>query len=107
MTQKSTDTYINTDIMQSSIDKIKTNITKIDEIFTKTNNDMDNVRNYENWTGKTSETIFAKYDELKSNYESIEYSLTTMNNFLDGVKDAYINFDEYINNSVSDSDLDM
>jgi uncharacterized protein YukE len=94
-------------MMEVSIDKINTNITKLSEVFQKTNTSMDYIQKYESWTGKTSETIFNKYNELKNNYESVEYSLQTMNNFLIGVKDAYINFDEYIKTEIADSDLDM
>ena len=102
-----TDTYINTDIIMDNVNDINRRIEKINDLFSKTNVDFDEIKKYDNWTGRTSETVLGKYDQLKTNYDSVIYSLKTLANFMSGVADAYIRFDEYVYKMVSESDLEV
>ena len=102
-----TEVYINTDIMQEVVESIHKRTNKINEIFEKTSRDIEIVQKNEYWTGKTSESVYRKYDELKNNYEPIIASMITLNDFVNSVKDAYIEWENYVSRQVSDSDLNM
>ncbi len=102
-----TEVYIDTNIMQEVVDSIFKRINRMNEIFEKANRDVEIVQKHEYWTGKTSESVYRKYDELKNNYEPIIASMVTLNEFVNSVKDAYIEWDNYVTRQVTDSDLNM
>ncbi len=98
---------INTDEMDTIISDMNKRLSIIKEIFENTNKDMDWVKDHEYWTGRTSETVFEKYEGLRQSYDSIISSLNTLNGFIDEVKNSYIEFDETISKNVEKSDLSM
>ncbi len=99
--------YIDTDVLQASIDLVNKRINMINDVFNKTNFDMEEIQKNEYWTGRTSEVIFEKYDKLKSNYETVITSLHKLNDFMQYINNAYLDFDKRLNSSVEKSDLAM
>ena len=90
--------YNKLETVASNLDR---EIIKLKELFEKQNNNFKLLEDNKMWYGTACSSCLNKYKELSGKYEEIITNLNNYKQFIINVKDTYKNFQDSMNNIVS------
>ncbi len=106
MTEFSPSIMVETNSFESSIDSLRKNAKKLDELFKKMEKIMKDVDGENSiWKGKTATIVRDKYKETESKYTEITDEFNDINQFLQTTLDA-INKEHENENKILDENSD-